>query len=474
MMPRRLACLMLTLALMICALPAVAQDADSCTRALEARRADLRAIVADLNRDGLTDQTIQRLIAWRDQFHIDAVENDLMGHLGGAGIGTISGVAGGVLAGGPVAWGSAIAGAVIGEALWGAVELISMVGAWSAVDDNSAFHQYLIDYVEYGRVPGEFDHNLIDFIEQHRPALARLSGAPVPADGPRLHLWLQANAETLLLFFGMFEERLGPQAFPRWKFPAGPGRYGPNRLGTGYYRRLLAGRMSEQLAALEHEIAGLAAACAGQEVAVPQIPSCPRGLNAESLVCLCDRTSFDAVWGTDLYTDDSDICAAAVHAGLLRPSYLDGGTRGYRGIVSVVRTGGCPQYWGSRAYGIDTRPYHGWPGSFYFPAVQSGHCEASTPPPGAWYCPEFADRDDLTCYCGPRDIEAGGERVWGTTFYTDDSRLCSAARHAGAVSARGGMIRAIRMGGRDRYEGSVSNGIESRDYRDWPRSIAFP
>ena len=63
------------------------------------------------------------------------------------------------------------------------------------------------------------------------------------------------------------------------------------------------------------------------------------------------------VWGTDIYTDDSSICEAAVHAGVIG---RDGGT------VHYERLGGQQSYRGSVRNGVSSSDYAAWPGSFRF------------------------------------------------------------------------------------------------------------
>jgi hypothetical protein len=77
---------------------------------------------------------------------------------------------------------------------------------------------------------------------------------------------------------------------------------------------------------------------------------------------------------------------------------------------------------------------------------------------------------ELECAC---PVTGGGASVWGTDFYTDDSSLCHAAVHAGAIGANGGMIHARTLPGRDYYTGSRRNGIVSDDYGSWSRTIVF-
>jgi len=85
-----------------------------------------------------------------------------------------------------------------------------------------------------------------------------------------------------------------------------------------------------------------------------------RGNNGRRVTYLCPGggTPSDRLWGTDLYTDDSSICTAAAHAGLIAPS---GG-----GAVTIDIRPGASAYNGSSRNGIASRAYGGWYGSFVF------------------------------------------------------------------------------------------------------------
>ncbi|HEV3139473.1 MAG TPA: LCCL domain-containing protein [Vicinamibacterales bacterium] len=63
-----------------------------------------------------------------------------------------------------------------------------------------------------------------------------------------------------------------------------------------------------------------------------------------------------SVWGTGIYTDDSSIAAAAVHAGLLKPREI--------GFVRVVVDDGRESYAASESNGVKSQPYGMWEGSF--------------------------------------------------------------------------------------------------------------
>ncbi|MEM1042536.1 MAG: LCCL domain-containing protein [Bacteroidota bacterium] len=64
------------------------------------------------------------------------------------------------------------------------------------------------------------------------------------------------------------------------------------------------------------------------------------------------------VWGTDLYTDDSSICTAAVHAGEITQA---GGS-----VVIEIRPG-AESYTGSERNGVTSSNWGQWSGSFLFP-----------------------------------------------------------------------------------------------------------
>jgi hypothetical protein len=96
---------------------------------------------------------------------------------------------------------------------------------------------------------------------------------------------------------------------------------------------------------------------AAQAYACPHNLVALRGTTAP-LVCICPQTiSFTTVWGEPTsYTDDSDICTAAVHAGIV--------TAGAGGRITVTPREGQAAYQGSTANGVTTLPYGSWGGSY--------------------------------------------------------------------------------------------------------------
>ncbi len=86
-----------------------------------------------------------------------------------------------------------------------------------------------------------------------------------------------------------------------------------------------------------------------------------RGQNGKRFTFKCAPNPGGAggtVWGTDVYTDDSPICKAAVHAGLI--TYASGGT-----VIIEIRPG-QQSYAGSERNGVSTSNWGGWGGSYVF------------------------------------------------------------------------------------------------------------
>jgi hypothetical protein len=85
-----------------------------------------------------------------------------------------------------------------------------------------------------------------------------------------------------------------------------------------------------------------------------------RGNNGLVLSFVCPPNGTPAtIWGTDVYTDDSPVCTAAVHAGLIS---LTGG-----GTIAAEILAGQSSYLGSTRNGITSTAYGVWQGSVVFP-----------------------------------------------------------------------------------------------------------
>jgi hypothetical protein len=81
-----------------------------------------------------------------------------------------------------------------------------------------------------------------------------------------------------------------------------------------------------------------------------------RGRNGERFLITCGAlTSTPGIWGTGLYTDDSPLCTAAVHAGVIS-------TAG--GVFTVEILPGLTQYVGSTANGVTSSNWASFIGSY--------------------------------------------------------------------------------------------------------------
>jgi hypothetical protein len=129
------------------------------------------------------------------------------------------------------------------------------------------------------------------------------------------------------------------------------------------------------LAALAFVATPLVAGC--KKVEATHVGACtarfqdlPPGKEADSPVkCTCsaaDTTTGGSVWGSETYTDDSSVCRAAVHAGVI-------GSAG--GDVTVTKTKGCSSYESTTKNGVTTSAWGSHPsGSFYFTSNGYARC----------------------------------------------------------------------------------------------------
>jgi len=97
------------------------------------------------------------------------------------------------------------------------------------------------------------------------------------------------------------------------------------------------------------------AADSGAEEA-PRVFSDIDAVLGQTFVYRVTGATIGAVWGTDVYTDDSTIAAAAVHAGALQP--------GETGTVMLIVREGLSQYRGSQRFGVSSSDYGEWQRSY--------------------------------------------------------------------------------------------------------------
>ncbi|MGI2909344.1 LCCL domain-containing protein [Tolypothrix sp. VBCCA 56010] len=194
-----------------------------------------------------------------------------------------------------------------------------------------------------------------------------------------------------------------------------------------------------------------------------------RGRLDQDFTFICPSSGrVGTVWGTDIYTDDSLICSAAVHAGLI--------TAKNGGKVTIRIRPGEDFYNGTTRNGVSSQRYGSWQGSFTF--LNSAGLPVATKPAIPFL--EWSNNasnlrgrldQDFTFMCPPNGRVG---TVWGTEIYTDDSSICSAAVHAGLITARnGGKVTITIRPGEDSYNGTTRNGVSSQSYGSWQGSFIF-
>jgi hypothetical protein len=183
------------------------------------------------------------------------------------------------------------------------------------------------------------------------------------------------------------------------------------------------------------------------------------------------------LWGTDIYTADSGICRAGIHAGAISP---DGG------VVLVRLEPGQPAYRGSPRNGTTSGDYGAYHGSFTVapaggqpgaPPPQAAAPQAAAPQAAAIQAGCSFNSIQITdapgtmhlVSCPPGCSAQGG--LWGTDIYTGDSAICKAGIHSGIISDGGGYVVVTLDGPQPAFRGSVRNQIRSGDYGSYSTSF---
>lgn len=192
--------------------------------------------------------------------------------------------------------------------------------------------------------------------------------------------------------------------------------------------------------------------------------------------------SLDTVRGSVIYTDDSSVCSAAVHAGKI--------TAAAGGEVLLSILPGQPAYPGSTINGVTTQDHVNGSGSFIFFDTEgfaqdverdrAAAAERASRTPEIYIRFDVEDRYDHPDYIGQEFtfdcvmdpwVDA---YVWGTDVYAGDSSVCLAAVHAGLITAEDGGEVTVRIGqGQTFYPGSTRNGIQSDDGNWDARHVSF-
>ena len=189
-----------------------------------------------------------------------------------------------------------------------------------------------------------------------------------------------------------------------------------------------------------------------------------RGQNGAHYVYTCPFYGVaGSIWGTDVYTDDSSVCTAAVHAGLI--TLAGGGT-----VTIEIRPG-------SVVHGLDAEPDHELELPVLARELRPRRRDARRSRRRNRRLGLERDGGALSGRSSaPLRLHVPGRRtpghVWGTDVYTDDSSVCTAAAHVGVITPGGRRQRHDRDA---RRAGVVHrlhrNGITSSSYAQWMREL---
>jgi hypothetical protein len=179
------------------------------------------------------------------------------------------------------------------------------------------------------------------------------------------------------------------------------------------------------------------------------------GASGHTVVVRCPAGCGSATaWGTGTYSDDSSICTAAIHAGVI--------PAGAGGEVSVTIADGLPSYPPSTANGVTTSSWGSWGRSFTVAAT--GGVSTISCAMNAQGVPA-----DTTVVCPPG---CGTSTAWGEDVYSDDSSICTAAIHAGVIqAATGGPVHVTIAPGQSAYPATSRNGVTTSSWGAWGRSF---
>ncbi|XP_013405792.1 uncharacterized protein LOC106170475 isoform X2 [Lingula anatina] len=206
------------------------------------------------------------------------------------------------------------------------------------------------------------------------------------------------------------------------------------------------------------------------------------------VICPSGCKSGGGVWGTDIYSNVSAVCRAAVHA---VPDLNEGG------VVTALPQGEQVHFASTVRNEVTTgRMFKRWPETFSFAEATSACKEAGLNCEPHQTCHVHEDGKKscvmaVDCYSRWSDTckfqhgedncrvqcPAGcfkGGSVHGSDVYTNTSAVCRAAVHAISGMKSGGLVTATAQGGRLTFPGSVRNDVSSGNFhRKWDESFAF-
>ena len=334
------------------------------------------------------------------------------------------------------------------------------------------------------QVPALYDQSIGEFY--FRPGAPEVPGrtASEPATvsttpaGPPVHV--QSASELEESYWDRIRNSTDPEDFQEYgrQFPKGAHTAEASLMARKLARQMAAspGRARARSPPGEMGVAKVTPLAATPE-SRPSLPAsavpendCPANMTAHrnasaSLSCRCSAkaTASGPVYGSDIYTDDSSVCRAALHAGVISPA---------GGAVTVMPAPGRAIYDGVARNGVTSGRWPAYDYSFRFGGVQGAAGPAAE---RAADCPRTllespARRTPFVCYCAGAATQSG--IVYGTDVYTADSSICRAALHAGAAPAEGGAVTVRPRPGQGSYAASLRNGVSTAGWNAYGGSFS--
>jgi LCCL domain/Carboxypeptidase regulatory-like domain len=160
-----------------------------------------------------------------------------------------------------------------------------------------------------------------------------------------------------------------------------------------------------------------------------------RNHNGESFEFEVTGTNSGSIWGDGIYTDDSNLGVAAVHAGALRV--------GERGRVRITMLPGRSSYDGATRNGIASRTYNAWQGSYRVDIPTS-----RTPPPTAASLASIGGRilDSNQRALRGVTVTASGPQTYATTTNAEGDYLITGVLSGNYLMTAGGASIATAAG----------------------------
>ena len=175
----------------------------------------------------------------------------------------------------------------------------------------------------------------------------------------------------------------------------------------------------------------------------------------------CLKSPLGNVFGTTFYTDDSSVCKAGVHAGVIKDEI--------GGDLILLIANGEESYQSSYQNGVQAAAHGPNLRSITFKdAPQITRIDCYEIGGSSRFSGPLGNR--FTVYC-EKECSKKENNVFGDQVYTDDSSICQAAIHAGLLTDKGGEIQFILEQGKQLYEGSLKNGIKSQRRGNYLRSF---